>query len=251
MQSTLTKNDAINAAYAQLRISGLTVSPTADDIALALRKLEVMMAEYEKRDICLDYNFEHKPDLLSLTNIEQWAWQMIETNLAIRLVEFDINIPEDLRRQARQSLSLASNVSAAEAMRDNPYPSRMPTGSGNTQRRQRWLRFFPVASQAPATCKTNKMIIDDLDDFVEHFDAFLNKDEIIASVDLTFDRGINVLSNSISGSDINYRVQALDNSTVGAFQQVKIIITTDTGRKLTRFIDFEITGNETVGFIGS
>jgi hypothetical protein len=65
-----TKVDLISGAYSKLRISGLTVQPTPEDLELALTRLENTMAEIEgARNICLGYNFEDQPDPNSVSNI--------------------------------------------------------------------------------------------------------------------------------------------------------------------------------------
>ena len=63
-----TKADRINSAYSKLRISGLTVDPSPEDLSLALMTFENMMSELEMgRNICMDYNFEVDPDPNSIT----------------------------------------------------------------------------------------------------------------------------------------------------------------------------------------
>ena len=52
-----TKADLINGAYSLMRISGITVDPSADDLALALERLEDMAEEFAGRNIITDYNF--------------------------------------------------------------------------------------------------------------------------------------------------------------------------------------------------
>ena len=237
------KGDRINDAYSQMRISGLTVNPTPEDLEIALSRLENMMAEFESRNICVGYNFEDDPDPNSVTNVERWAWHGISTNLAIRLIpDFNKVVPATLINQANQSLS---NMSARSALvREISYPNRQPRGRGNTSRCSRWSKFYHVQAEAPLSCDTNIMAIDDVDDFIEHFASYLNFDEVISSYTIEADDGLTIVSDSLSSPDVLYRIKAIgnDDSTSNALQQVKIIVTTDAGRIETRLINFEITG---------
>ena len=56
-----TKIELINQAYSLIRISGITLDPSGEDISLALDRLETMAAEFYGRNIKTDYNFEEKP----------------------------------------------------------------------------------------------------------------------------------------------------------------------------------------------
>lgn len=243
-----TKIDRINGAYSQMRISGLTVQPTPEDTEIALDRLENMMAEFEGRNICLDYNFELEPDPNSLINVKRTFWHMIETNLAIRLVpDFNKIVPQTLINQANSSFSTASGNIAAQKMKEVDYPRRMPRGSGNTLRFNRWQRYQRPQELPPTSCETNDIIIGDINDYVESFRAYLNDAETIASFTIEADPGLELQSNSNDDPVISYRVKALDNSTQGVWQQVKIVVTTSSGRKETRKISFQILPNVTVG----
>ena len=121
-----TKVDIINGAYTQMRISGLTVDPTPEDVEVALDRLEDMCAELEdSRNICIGYNFEEQPDPNSLTDTKRKYSHMLKTNLAMRLLhDFGKVPPPTLANQASQSLSTASSAVAAENARGVQYTRR-------------------------------------------------------------------------------------------------------------------------------
>ena len=244
-----TKIDVINDAYTQMRISGLTVIPTPEDQEVALGRLENMMAEFEgPNNICLGYNFELEPDANSPTNVTRDFWHMMATNLGVRLSpDFGKQLPPTLMAQASQSLSGAVSSSASESVQQVPYPRRMPRGSGNTLRFNRWRRFQRPQQQAPNSCATNNIVIGDINDYTESFRAYLNDTETIDTFTITADNALSVLSSTNNDPVINYSIQAVEDSAEGAYQQVKIIITTSASRVETRFIDFNITTNKTVG----
>jgi hypothetical protein len=244
------KIDRINAAYSQLRISGLTVNPDADDVDIALDRFETMMSELSNRGICLDYNFELNPDPNSPTNVIRAYWQMMETNLAVRLIpDFNKAVPPKLEQQATQSLSNASARVASENARQVQYPRRMPRGSANTLRTNRWQRYQRPQLLPPNECATNNITINDIDDYIERFRAYLGE-ETIASFTIKADPGLTIQSSSNSDTEIDYRVLATDNSTDGVWQQVRIIVTTSSGRVETRLINFNILPDETIGSVG-
>lgn len=243
-----TKADRINSAYSKLRISGLTVDPSPEDLSLALMTFENMMSELEMgRNICMDFNFEVDPDPNSITNVRQMYWNMIDCNLAVRLVpDFNKEIPPILLSQASQSLSTASSISAAENVRMLRAPDRMPIGSGTDLRFNKYQRFNRTAKIPPQDCATNKIIIDNINDYTESFRAYLG-DETIASFTIEADDGLTLVSSSNDDPLISYRIRADDNTvSSGTWQQVKIIVTTSTGRIETRFINFGVQPNLTV-----
>lgn len=243
-----TKVDRINSAYSQLRISGLTVQPSPEDMVTALDRLENMMAEWESRNVCLNYIFEAEPDPNSLTGVDRAFYQAIDTNLAIRLVpDFNKDVSPVLFQQASQSYSNASARVASDNARQVRYPHRMPRGSANTLRFNRWQRFYREENLPPNECATNIIVIGDVNDYFESFESYLRAGESIQSFVISADPGLVVVSSAIAGDRVNYRIRAEDNSTEGPWQQVKIVATISSGRVETRLINFEVRDNQTVG----
>jgi len=230
-----------------MRISGLTVNPSPEDTTLALDRLEVMMSELEMgRNICMNYNFEEEPDPNTITNVPKPFWYMIQTNLALRLIpDFNKQVPQTLMNMASQALSTASSMASAANARQLSYPNRMPVGSGTSQRYNQYQQFNREQSLPPQKCATNIITLDDVNDYQESFQAYLGA-ETIASFTIIADQGLILVSNANNDPIINYRVKADNNATDGVWQQVKIIITTSTGRIETRKVSFEIRDNETV-----
>ena len=239
---TFDKIDAMIDAYQQLRISGLTITPSPEQLEVALDRMEGMVAEWFERNICCGYNFEDQPDPNSASGVERAYKQAIATNLAVRLIpDFNKEVPQTLMMQAVQSLSNLSGRSAFNIVNKVAYPSRMATGSGNTLRYNRWNRFYRTTGPQPASCKTNVMYVGDVNDFVEHFDAYLDG-EVIASVVFSADSGITIQSSSFTDTDVLYQVLAANSteSTSTMVRQLTIIATTDTGRVQTRVVYFSI-----------
>lgn len=229
------KVDRINAAYSKLRISGVTVDPTPEDLELALQELENMMSEI---NISIGYNFEDEPDPNSPLGVDRKYWNMINTNLAIRLIaDFNKAVPGALVAQANQSMSAAVGYAAADRVRQVQYPSRMPSGSGNTNRFGRWYRFAHPVQLPPNDKETVCVQPGDVDDYRIDFSAYLGE-EVIASYLIEATNGLTIDSSSNDSPVINYRVTVADGAQV--WQQVKVTITTDLGRIQYQTVDFEV-----------
>ena len=230
-----TKVDIIKDAYSQLRINGLTVNPTPEDLELALGRLENMAAEFDSRNIAVNYNFEDNPDPNSITNLNRAFIQAFSTNLAIRLMpDFNKQVNSSLVSQASQSLSNMSARVAADRLQGVQYPARQPIGSGNKYG-SRWSSYYKIAS--PENTNTLKrMYVGDINDYVENFDSYLNDSETISSYSIEVDSGLTLTSDSSTDDDVIYRVEATAEGT----SQVTIIVTTSTGRVETRIIPFSL-----------
>jgi len=239
------KVDVINDAYSQLRISGLTVNPTPDDLELALMRYEDMMAEWHTRNITVNYNFEDQPDPNSETNVLRGYKYCMASNLAIRLIaDFNKEVPATLQRQASASLSNMSGRVALQKLNRVTYPRRQARGSGNTLRYNRWARFYRQYNTGINNPASVTMFIGDIDDFTEHFDAYLDKGEVIDSYTITTDPGLVLISDSNTDDDVNYRIEASNQNNFRDGSLVTIIVTTDTGRVETRQILFELIPRE-------
>lgn len=234
------KLDVINQAYSQMRINGLTVNPTPELITLALSRLEAMMSGFEIYNICVGYNFEAVPDLNSPTGVERGFDLMMETNLATNLIpDFGKQVPPKLEQMASTWLSNAAGASAVNGISEVSYPNRMPRGSGESLRYNRWQRFYREPNEPLDFCTVKKMFVGEINDYTESFNAYLG-DEVISTIVITSTQGINIVSSSNTDDIVSYRVEAIDTSTTGTSQQVTMNVTTDTGRKETRAIEFDI-----------
>lgn len=242
------KGDCVNNAYEELRISGLTSSPTPANKATALRKLEQMANEFFRVDICVGYNFEDDPDLNSTAGIPPEFQEAFELCLSKKLISiFGKGAADKIDQLLMQRQSGAySFLSGATAVAPRIQPSgRMPVGSGNERSGWRWNRFYKPVETAPVSCETNKMVIGDIRDFVEHFDSFLIDSEVVSSYTIEANTGLTYSLDAIStdGTDIDYRIEAVgsDTNNPNGLYQVKIVATTDDGRVETRLVNFELT----------
>ena len=237
------KVDVINGAYSQIKISGITVKPTPEEVELALSRLESMMHEFASRNIDVGYNFEESPDPSSLTNADPSAFYMMQSNLAVRLVsDYGKNAPPTLVSGAISSLSSVSSSSARRFVKEVSYPNRMARGSGNTLRYNRWARFYRDPPEAPSETNTNVLNLGDVNSYTESFSQYLNEGENIDSYIITSDIELTISNDSNTNTAINYTVTVDDSltTTTTGFQRVVIQITTTDSRVTSRQINFKI-----------
>jgi hypothetical protein len=237
------KIDIINGAYSIMRISGLTVLPQPGEVTLALKKLEALAKTLKYRGICVGYNFEDNPNPNSKSGIDIAAVDAFEFLLAQRLLpDFGKGQTPDQSLLDGASGAMSFLYSLSTDLNIIQYPSRQPIGSGSTRRHNRYRRFYIPTAIAPNECATNTMYIDDVSDFVEHFDPYLGFNETVVSYVLTADTGLNVTNEVLASPDIFYRVTATGNSTgSNLLLRIKIVATTSLNRIETRIINFELT----------
>ena len=238
-----TKGEHINAAYSKLRISGITVNPTAGDNQLGLNTLEDFIAECEGRNICLNYNFEQAPDPSTKSGIDSQFNEMVATNLAMRLApNFGKGVKPDpvLMQQANYTLS---NAQARTAKVNYSLRSRnSPVGSGN--RLNQFETFYTLAPPAPISCKTEQLEKDITKSYSESWYDFLDIDggETITSFTIEKSNGLQLNSSAINAdaNGIDFNVTATDSGWQRVI--VQIVTSNSTPNKADeRVINFNVT----------
>lgn len=242
--STL-KIDRINSAYSKLRISGMTVDPSAEDNTLALNVLETLMNELYDKNVCVGYNFEDIPDLNTTSGIKRSYHNAIDSILAFRLMtNFGKGFAPDQTLVAQANAGISYLFSTTASPKPTQYPSRQPIGGANTLRLGGHIRYYQPIVQAPNNCATKHIALDtdnpNINDYIEHFNSYLKNNETINSFSIEADTGLTILSSSISGNDILYTIRADGTGQNSTVLQVKIVITTSESRVLTRLVTFEL-----------
>ena len=240
-----TKAKLINDAYSIIKISGITVDPSAEDITLALNRLENMAAEFHGRNIITDYNFEENPSVNSLHNLERQHWFPYSVNLAARLLsDFGKEANPILVAQLKSAFSFLSSSTAP--LKTTQYPSRMPIGLANSKRTYRWSHYNTPAPEAPLSAETIVMYINDVKGFTESFSAYLDTAETIASFTIEADDGLTIVSSANATPLITYVIKAdgLSDGQSINLRQVKIVVTTSASRVETRFINFTLLDSD-------
>lgn len=230
-----TKGDIVNGAYARLRISGLTVKSSPEEMTAALDVLEDMCAEFEERNICLNYNFQDSPDPSDDTNVARGQVGSLKDILAWRMAMFFGKvIPPSMEAMQRKAISLLQS-STAKVNRVN-HPTRMPIGSGTNNRVGSWQRFNIPQSQAPISCSTKSITLGGVLDFTEDLNHFLGG-ETIDTYSLNPSPALTIESNSEDEGVISYRVKCGDNAS--DLETIDIIVITNNGRRATFLVNFK------------
>ncbi|MBL4632151.1 MAG: hypothetical protein JKY14_13735 [Paraglaciecola sp.] len=239
-----TKIDLVAGSYSRMRISGLTIDPTPEDTTLALRRLELMMAEWEGRNITMQYRFaidEGDIDPNSETGILLKYQDSIESNLAVKLSpDFGMDVPMSLGQAASLSLSSVSSMIAADNIRMVQPPTRQPIGDATTSRQRIYQRFYRPAPQPPQDAALHDMFTGDINLYEEDYTAYLVGGETIVSTVFKVDEGLKLITDAIVDQRVLYTIQALSPTASGVWQVVRIILTTSTGRVTTRLINFDV-----------
>lgn len=245
---SITKGDIIKDAYSRIRISGLTAQEVPEETELALNRLEEFMFELqENNNVVLGYNFKDEPDPSDPSGVAMNHKAMMSSNLALRVID-DFGKVATPRLEAIASTTLQSSIGYSQKQRLNEvaYPNRQARGSGNTLRSYRWNRFNRTPQPAPTNA--NYIFVGDINDYKESFQDYLQLNQTITSYTITPDPRLRLISDSEGDGIISYRVQGLSaGSTQPEFQQIKIEITTSSGRVETRLVNFQVNTAQTIG----
>lgn len=243
-----TKAQTVNNAFSKLRISGLTVQPSPGNIAMALGVLECLMAElFAMWDVDVGYNFEATPGINSQTNVPLFCQQMMETNLAVRMIpNFNKQVPQELKDFAGALLNSVIGWCAKESARMIQPSRRMPIGNGNTFRGL-WLnRYAAPAPLPPNDAFTNYILQGEQFTYQEDFSAFLGL-ATISSYTIVCDTLLTIVTSANATPVITYTITAPTGTNTGPWNQVLITITDSLGRIDKRIINFVVITPPTVG----
>lgn len=238
------KVDIIKDAYSQLRISGITVDPTPNELELSLTRLEDMAAQWQSQDIDVGYYFEQEPDPNSDSGIQPAFKLAFSQNLATFLIpDFNKQVPQKLEMLAIGSFNnMLGRVSLATLNQVQP-PNRMPVGSGNTKSWNRWFRFYRSKNVSFNSTQNKRLFIGDVDVYSFSFDSYLIDNEYIQSFDIQVDSGLELIDSSIDDdlNTITIKIKASSsNSELNSSSQVTCIITTNEDRVSTRKLYFSL-----------
>ena len=121
--------------------------------------------------------FEDEPNPNTDSRVDPAYNNAMSSNVAIRIIDyFGKEIPQSLMRQATQSLSNWSARSGKTNMISPPR--RQPKGSGNTFRFQNWARFYRFQDDAPISCDTLQLKVNEINSFGISFKQYLADNEV-------------------------------------------------------------------------
>lgn len=150
-----TKQDIVQEAFGELALQGFVFNVGPDEMASALRRLDLMMATWNVKSIAPGYNFPSNPsDGSQLDDPSGLADAVIEAtvlNLAIRIAGNFGKTPSTTSmataKQAYDTILIAAAQPPQVA-----YPATMPRGAGNKPWRwSQYSTFFPPVNEAVPT----------------------------------------------------------------------------------------------------
>lgn len=221
-----TKGELCIAAFRKAKISGITSTPTGDELAGACETLEDMMRELISKNAVTTYAYEDSPSLSTDSNLDPKWYHAVQSRLAVLLCnDYGLDPSQSLMAQARQGWS--SMIGKLTIPVQNGQPNRMPRGSGNTYRFPTWTRFYYTHPRAPISSDTLQLKIEETTSFTVGFEEYLTPTETIASYvieDAT--GGVTLNSDSSTDTEVTFNVTGVESGS----QSLVIKITTNIGR---------------------
>jgi hypothetical protein len=126
-----TKRQLIEAAHAELGLADYVFDLPAEQLQLALRRLDAMMADWNGMGLRLGYAIPGSVeggDLDTEAGVPDRAWEAIVTNLAIRLApSFGKQVSPETKGSAERGLSML----LGKVLPPQMSLGRIPAGAGN------------------------------------------------------------------------------------------------------------------------
>ena len=125
-----TKGELVNSALEELGISSYDFDISPEAVQSGLRKLDSMMAEWSIKGIRLSFPISkiQQSSVDDDSNIPDWAWEAVITNLAIRMApSYGKTVQPETKIAAKNAYNtLCSNFAKPREMQ----MSSMPKGAG-------------------------------------------------------------------------------------------------------------------------
>lgn len=126
-----TKRQLIEAAHAELGLADYVFDLPSEQLQLALRRLDAMMADWNGMGLRLGYAIPGSVeggDLDTEAGVPDRAWEAIVTNLAIRLApSFGKQVAAETKATAERGL----NMLLGKVLPPEMSLGRIPAGAGN------------------------------------------------------------------------------------------------------------------------
>lgn len=234
----ITKNDVVLEALEELRISGLTVTPSPEEIVSAIKRLDNMVLGWQNKGLCLGYIpvDESGIDPEQNSGLLESDKHAVVINLAKSLCPmYGAPLHPDTRAEAKASyLGLFS--SELTMKESNPY---MPNGSGKSFGYYCANSFQPQENAAPQDCETKDIKVGEIGFYTHDFNRYLDELEgdTITSYVIEDGEGVSILGSSEDSGIITMQAKGL---TVG-LAPILITITTSSGRVNPETINFNVT----------
>ena len=240
----ITKNELVLDAYEEMRVSGLTVTPSPGEVTSAIKKMDSMILSWQNKGLCFGYvksagyNDIDPTQDSGVSDSDAFA---IVYNLAKTLCPM-YGKQADRETKVNAKVSYEGLFSPELTTREQtPY---LPRGAGGSSFYGSniggyCLNYFQTFEKnAPDYCTTKDIITGQIEFFGIDFNLYLNKFEgdTIASFIVEDGQGVKVLESAELNGFINIKAQ--DGAVGNA--PVLITITTTSGRVLPETVSFNV-----------
>jgi len=148
-----TKGQIIADAFAELALANFDFDISPEEEALALRKLNTMMATWGALSIHLGFHMNASATTVDLdepSGLPMYAVEAVVQNLAVRLAASKgKTLPRSTLTGAKQAYDALINKVAAEQVQQQQLPSGTPRGAGRKPWRTINQHFVPTPDTSP------------------------------------------------------------------------------------------------------
>lgn len=232
-----TKGDVASIAFAELRISGLVVVPDSGEVADAITRMDMMVADWGNYGLCLEYTDSVGGDInpSQLSGLDRSQELSVALNLAVELApRYGKAVHPQTLAKASNSFNGLFSVDIGQRERSGYQPSGSGLSCGFAYNERH--RFQNYTQGAPDRCSTYKLKLGQTKNITVDL-----SDETggaaISSFTIVDGGGVEVLSGSQSNGIFTLECVASD---VG-YTVVKITLTLATGEINPVTLDFDVT----------
>jgi RNase H-fold protein (predicted Holliday junction resolvase) len=126
-----TKGELVHAALEEIGIAAYEFDISPEQVSAGIRRLDSMMAEWSIKGILVEFPIskEQNSDPSDNSNIPDWSWEAVITNLAVRIAP---SYGKAVSMETKTSAQKAYRAVCAEYAKPRPsrFPS-MPKGAGS------------------------------------------------------------------------------------------------------------------------
>lgn len=241
----ITKNELVLDAYEEMRVSGLTVTPSDGEVTSAIKKMDNMILSWQNKGICIAYNKSQGYNDIDPNQDSGVS----DVNAFAIVMNLSTVLPAMYGKQADRATKVNAKI-AYEGLFSPELTTReqtpyLPTGAGesyffgNRISGYCFNYFQTFEKNAPDYCTTKDIITGQIEFYGIDFNRYLNKvdGDTIDTFTIEDGEGVKILESAEVGGVINIKAQG---GVVG-YAPVLITITTTSGRVLPDTVNFNVT----------
>jgi hypothetical protein len=246
-----TKGELVNLAFTELVISGITKQPSPEEITIAIRQMDRMVAQWRNKHLCLGYNNTvNGEDTNQDSGLSLEQESAVYLNLSTRLCPI-FGISPHLQTMADAKEAYSNLFPTDLVMRENtPY---LPMGAGGGGYQDGYCHDFEFQRyeiNAESGCETIDLVVGEIGYFTIDFTDYLSKVEgqeiQTHSIESAQDvvgadvERVKILSSSVIDSNKAVKLKVEAKAKGAAVTVVKITTTGTDQRVLPRKVQFNI-----------